>query len=280
MAKIKGFLFTIGFLIFITALFTLVIIVYSTTFQDDKRIAEIGALDNINNLDSSLKNSIKELFLAYSNMAVGTLGTNISFNETLVNNISDFQISLSYLKNFTETNYNIASLNITDLNESLPLIIMPQRIEYKHNYSNREVIITPEELNFNGYHFLITNVNNATCDSASYTNGSFILKLDSNSLTTAQFPDCDFDLSINPNVKNTFSIGSSGPYQNSVTIEISNGGVAKIRSVELNSIPRLHTTVLLNQSTGSQTKLMLPDSIIRISDNILKVFKKDGVRIL
>ena len=153
MAKIKGFLFTIGFLIFITALFTLVIIVYSTTFQDDKRIAEIGALDNINNLDSSLKNSIKELFLAYSNMAVGTLGTNISFNETLVNNISDFQISLSYLKNFTETNYNIASLNITDLNESLPLIIMPQRIEYKHNYSNREVIITPEELNFNGYHF-------------------------------------------------------------------------------------------------------------------------------
>lgn len=282
MGKVKGFLFTISFLIFVTALFVLMTIIYSTTFQDDKRIAEIGALDNINNLDSSLKNSIKELFLAYSNMSVKMIGTNVTFNETLINNISNFQISLSYLKSFTETNYNIASLNITDLNESLPLIIMPHRIEYKHNYSNKEIIITPEEVNFNGYHFIVSNVINATCGYSSYSSGNFIFKLDSNSIITSLFPDCDLEIAINPNVRNYVTVGSLGLNQDSVEIEINNGGVAKIkiRNPQGTSVPRLHTTVLLNKSTGYQTKVMLPDSIIRISDNILKVFKKDGVRIL
>ena len=282
MAKVKGFLFTIGFLIFITALFVLVVIVYSTTFQEDKRIAEIGSLDNLNNLDSSLKNSIKELFLTYSNINVNFVETNVSFNETIPNNITDFRVTLNNLKSLTESNFNIVSLNISDINDSRPIIIMPNRITYSHNFTKKEITIVPEEVNFNGYHITIKNINNATCAaSTALTSGSFIFKLDTDPVIYAQStPECDINTAIDPNQRTYVVIGSY-VQGDVVTIEINNGGVAKLQYIQsTNNIINVTTTVLLNKSTGSQTKVMLPDSIIRISDPILKIYKKDGVRIL
>ncbi len=289
MGSVKGFLFTIGFLIFCTALITLMIITFSTTFQEDKRISEIASLDRLQSIDSSLQHSFLELFNTFSNInvSVSTIDnddkTDIMFNETIPNNIADFQTSLDRLKVLTEGNYENIFLNISNLKSTLPIIVKPYNILYTHDFLNNQIQIIPEDVsstsNLKGYSFVITNLNDASCLNPSFDttppDNFFRIKIYGIE-TTTQAILCEIDTLINPYKKSTIGIGTT----NFLTIEIDNGGIATIKNNQGGN-PNLASILLLDENTNAfRTKVFFQGSTIRISDPILKVYKKDGVRIL
>ena len=63
------------------------------------------------------------------------------------------------------------------------------------------------------------------------------------------------------------------------TIEIKNGGVATIENNQ-GGAANVTTILLLDPIIGNQTKIMLPDSIIRISEPSLNIYKKGTARII
>src|SRR3989344_2097304 len=259
MASIKGFLFTIGFLLFSVSLLSFIVIILATNYQEDKRASEIGAIDRINTLDSSAQNSLKKIFEFFSNINVSLDDSdveNVKISDALPNNINTFRTSLNDFKIFVEQNFPYISLNTSELNE---------------------IIVRPEELSpssrLKGYHFIITNLVSTVCVVPDiYVSGlNFIVNIDA-----FGNPNCNKNFVINPDEINKFFIGASPDF---FTIEIKNGGVATIENNQ-GGVANITTILLLDDSPGNQTKVMLPDSIIRISEPSLNIYKKGTARII
>ena len=284
MASIKGFLFTIGFLLFSVSLLSFIVIILATNYQEDKRASEIGAIDRINTLDSSAQNSLKKIFEFFSNINVSLDDSdveNVKISDALPNNINTFRTSLNDFKIFVEQNFPYISLNTSELNETVPLTLLPDRISYYHSNADNnmlnKIIVRPEELSpssrLKGYHFIITNLVSTVCVVPDiYVSGlNFIVNIDA-----FGNPNCNKNFVIDPDEINKFFIGASPDF---FTIEIKNGGVATIENNQ-GGVANITTILLLDDSPGNQTKVMLPDSIIRISEPSLNIYKKGTARIL
>jgi len=286
---IKGFLFTIGFLLFSASLLSFIIIIFATNYQEDKRVLEIGSIDKINTLDSSAQNSLKKIFEFFSNINASLDDSdveNVKISDALPNNINTFRTYLNDFKIFVEQNFPYISINTSELNDTVPLIVLPDRISYYHsnadnNMLNR-IIVSPEELSLNsrlkGYHFIISNLITANCNELldlldTSVPRYFVIKFDASTNTA---PGCSQNLVVNPDKNNKFFIGA---YPDFFTIEIKNGGVATIENNQ-GGVANVTTILLLDPIIGNQTKVMLPDSIIRISDPVLNIYKKGTARII
>ena len=286
---IKGFLFTIGFLLFSASLLSFIIIIFATNYQEDKRVLEIGSIDKINTLDSSAQNSLKKIFEFFSNINASLDDSdveNVKISDALPNNINTFRTYLNDFKIFVEQNFPYISINTSELNDTVPLIVLPDRISYYHsnadnNMLNR-IIVSPEELSLNsrlkGYHFIISNLITANCNELldlldTSVPRYFVIKFDASTNTA---PGCSQNLVVNPDKNNKFFIGA---YPDFFTIEIKNGGVATIENNQ-GGVANVTTILLLDPIIGNQSKVMLPDSIIRISDPVLNIYKKGTARII
>ena len=286
---IKGFLFTIGFLLFSASLLSFIIIIFATNYQEDKRVLEIGSIDKINTLDSSAQNSLKKIFEFFSNINASLDDSdveNVKISDALPNNINTFRTYLNDFKIFVEQNFPYISINTSELNDTVPLIVLPDRISYYHsnadnNMLNR-IIVSPEELSLNsrlkGYHFIISNLITANCNELldlldTSVPRYFVIKFDASTNTA---PGCSQNLVVNPDKNNKFFIGA---YPDFFTIEIKNGGVATIENNQ-GGVANVTTILLLDPIIGNQTKVMLPDSIIRISEPSLNIYKKGTARII
>src|SRR3989344_9239465 len=291
MASIKGFLFTIGFLLFSVSLLSFIVIILATNYQEDKRASEIGAIDRINTLDSSAQNSLKKIFEFFSNINVSLDDSdvenveNVKISDALPNNISTFRTSLNDFKIFVEQNFPYISIHTSELNDTVPLIVLPDRISYYHSNADNnmlnKIIVRPEELSLNsrlnGYHFIIRNLVSAACNPNldTYVAGTFF-SIEFNSFSTNGLSFCSQYFTIDPDKSNKFFIGTAPDF---FTIEIKNGGVATIENNQ-GGVANVTTILLLDPIIGNQTKVMLPDSIIRISDPVLNIYKKGTARII
>ena len=293
MASIKGFLFTIGFLLFSVSLLSFIVIIFATNYQEDKRVSEIGALDRINTLDSSAQNSLKKIFEAFSNINVSLYASNsnyVIFNETLPNDVKTFRTSLNDFKIFVEQNFPYISINTSELNDTIPLIVMPDKIVYHHvpidNDATNQIIVTPEELTPNsrlrGYNVIVTHLPDIFCIPTTFPQGNnyFSLTITASTIGIPGTPStCSIpNQLIDPNLANIVQIGGVIDPDSYLRIEVSNGGVLKIKNTQNSGV--VATILRLDNIEGNQTKVMLPDSIIRVSDPTLNIYKKGTARIL
>jgi len=77
----KALLFTIGLVIIASVLLTLAALNFRNSELTKDRLAEIGSLDRISSVTSSISNGFKDLFNSYSNIDVITTKSNITFEE-------------------------------------------------------------------------------------------------------------------------------------------------------------------------------------------------------
>ncbi|MBS3146980.1 hypothetical protein J4471_04770 [Candidatus Woesearchaeota archaeon] len=288
MARVKGFLFTVGFMIFCAALLTLIVIIFSTTYQEDKRFSEIVALDRLQTLDNSIQHSIKEAFTSYAGINVTFRKednpdfTDVMFNETIPNNVDAFNFNLDYIKLLVESEYNYTFLNVSHIKETLPLLVEPYNILYTHNFANNQIQIIPEDASptsmLKGYRFVVTNLISTECQVQNiYVNGIFIVEIEASESDPFGNPNCIKNFVIDPDKNNKFSIGIPPDL---FTIEISNGGGVTITNDQGGS-PKVASILYLDPNIDyNKTKVVLPGSVIRISDPYLKVYRKDSIRIL
>lgn len=275
-------------MIFCAALLTLIVIIFNTSYQEDKRFSEILSLDRLQTLDNSIQFSIKEAFISHAGINVTFRKvenpdfTDVMFNETVPNDISAFRFDLDYIKLLTETEYTNIFLNISHIKETLPLLVEPYNILYTHDFENNQIKIIPEDVtsqsHLKGYFFQLANVEDAICINPTiYTTppANFQLRIYGIE-TTTQAILCDLDVLINPDGKTTISMGTI----NYLTIEIDNGGIATITNNQGGS-PIVASILYLDPNVDyNKTKVVLPGSIIRISDPDFNVFRKDSIRIL
>ncbi len=143
--------FILGFLILMLATFLLGFI--QTT---SKRVVEIGSLDRINTLGSSIEIAGKQIFNNQSNITIYYSGSNsITINESIPNDIISFNQSMKNFKIFLEKSITGVTLNITTLETTLPLLIYPNLILYNHDFSSKKIQIIPQELNLLQYNVTI-----------------------------------------------------------------------------------------------------------------------------
>ena len=213
MARVKGFLFTVGFMIFCAALLTLIVIIFSTTYQEDKRFSEIVALDRLQTLDNSIQHSIKEAFTSSAGINVtfrkeaNSDFTDVMFNETIPNNVDAFNFNLDYIKLLVESEYNYTFLNVSHIKETLPLLVEPYNILYTHNFANNQIQIIPEDASptsmLKGYRFVVTNLISTECQVQDiYFNGIFIVEIEASESDPFGNPNCIKNFVIDPD-KNT-----------------------------------------------------------------------------
>lgn len=289
MARVKGFLFTVGFMIFCASLLTLIVIIFSTTYQEDKRFSEIVALDRLQTLDNSIQHSIKEAFTSSAGINVTFRKednpdlTDVMFNETIPNNIEAFNFNLDYIKLLVESEYNYTFLNISHIKETLPLVVEPYNILYTHNFENKQIQIIPEDVSpqshLKGYFFILTNLADPSCLNPTINTdppATFRLRI-YGIQTTTQAILCYRDDNINPYKRSLITLGT--PSSGYLTIEIDNGGIATITNNQANA--KIASILYLEPNADyNKTKVVLPGSVIRISDPDFNIYKKDSIRIL
>jgi len=260
----KALLFTMGLVIIASVLLSLAALNFRNSELTKDRLAEIGSLDRISSVTSSISNGFKDLFNSYSNIDVIITKSNITFEEDLPNSISNFQNNLDSYKNYVESSDKTINLSISKLKTQLPLNIFPHNITHKHNFANNEIFVIPKQPNLNKYAVELPSSFNITSCSWSYSNGSLNFELKTNT------PICNGNVYLDSSQNNL--------------ITINNGFLIKINSTLLisNSLSpvRLKIFIGLNDLGNSKVLLLSDSDIINVKYDNLNISKNSGFRII
>lgn len=148
MAKVKGMFFTLGLTLLATVLFSLAVLIVNNAEVSKEAATDFVIADRLYELDSSIQNSLAEIFKSKSGISIS--GT--TFQESLPNgNYSVFNDSMFNYKNYTESAYDNVELNISKIIEELPIYIPKYGITYTHNSFGGNTIKVDRNSNVLGY---------------------------------------------------------------------------------------------------------------------------------
>ncbi|MCX6707076.1 MAG: hypothetical protein NT001_02960 [Candidatus Woesearchaeota archaeon] len=176
----KAFLFTLGMLLVTLAILSFAKFV-SEESGNEKGFFQMAAITNrLDDADSSLQRSIADVFILHSGIEVSTGNHSIVFEEPLPNDAGGFASGLARLKRFAEANDTTVHIDTNETVSEIPLFILPQNTVYRHNFSNREILVAlPGDPNSSiiRYKTTLTIPENVSC-SWDYDPGHFSYQLD------------------------------------------------------------------------------------------------------
>ena len=267
----KGALFTLGFTFLALVLLSLSLLIFHNAQKAEETINHIIVLDRVYELDNSLQKSLSKIFNLKSGILINKTNDSISFQEDLPNtNSNSFTSSMNSFKGFIESNFSNINLTIENITTELPLQITPYNIIYKHiNFGDRQIRVTPEQINFNGYSIeMIINTNVTSCNWNTGSSGSFTFSI---SVKNQEGLGCS----------NSFSIDPSGIDElttNSGAVNIKNeDGILSISIDDASGInANVKTTILADTSSS---EIEYPEKIIKIDFNELGIYKESKAKI-
>ena len=150
----KAVLFTLSMLLLVTLVFSLSLIFSDLNKYNADRFSELSILDRLYDIDSSLQNSIKKVFNAYSGIITDINKLNVTIQESLPNaNKNQFNEKINSFKNYTESQFNNIKLDIDQLNNNAELIINGISYNHNNNFGGNIINIVPKQINFDTYYF-------------------------------------------------------------------------------------------------------------------------------
>ncbi|MAG08758.1 hypothetical protein CMO89_04740 [Candidatus Woesearchaeota archaeon] len=217
----KGFLFALGLTFLALVVMALAILIFHNAQKSEGIISELAVLDRIYDLDTSIQQSLQEIFNLKSDIIINITNNSISFLEELPNsNAETFNNSIMDFQEMTNSNLSDVNITINGTINELPLTIMPYDITYRHvNFGDRRIEVIPEQINFDRYSVfvLIDNQNLTSCDWGT-TLGTFNLTIEA----TGQYATNCFDSQlIDLSEENNITINDGA-----VNIEIDNNIMA------------------------------------------------------
>ena len=263
----KGIFFTIIIVMLVSVLLSLSILNYKNYERNKDRLSEIGSLDRLTTITTSISNGFKELFETYSGMNVISYGNNIIFEETLVNSqSSNFKSKLDSYESYLESQDSSILIDLTEFKSVLPLTIMPHNITYKHNsYGGSQIIVIPSQLNFNKYHLDITPGFNITSCTWNYTTGSLSFELETGNA------GCDDLVSLDYTVNNVININNGG-----MLINVNDS--LYITNNLANSDIKVNIT--LNKMSNDNPIVVSQVDVMHINYPLLNISRNSGFRII
>lgn len=267
MGKIKGQFLVLGFTILGLALIGLAVLIATLSKESTSQVIIFGSLERLNNLDSSIKKSLVDIFQVNSGINISGNDTSVVFTENIPNNMANYNSSMYNFKIFTEQNYKNIELNITNLSAELKLIIHPHLIGYFHDFNNKKIKILPQALNVEGYflNFSIPTTDQLICN-GSIISGNLYFSIEA----TTNNNRCNQLFKIDPTLVNDFSITSN------IIIRVENPAFVTITNSNANTIT-LTSMIILNMTDSKGfIKVRYPENIYRIDFlKELDLYKKD-----
>lgn len=264
----KAMFFTLGLTFMAGTVLVLAILIYHNTASTEERFADLGKLERLHDLDSSIQKCLKDIFNNKSGISLSVNNDIVSFEEDLPNgNATSFSNYLNDFKDFVEKNNTNIELNITEITDKLPLVILPQNITYQHeNFGGDTIKIIPSQINFKGYEVYVTLNRNVTSCNWDTDPGTFNLTV----TAVGTSGSCTDSRLIDAAVTNTVDINGGG-----VDVDVSDGGQLTINTDYSIS---LRTDVLLIK-TDEQVKVAYKEGTINIVFEELNMQWKGNVRI-
>ena len=276
----RGVLFTAGITGMMMVVLVFALVIYNNAINSRERTSEVGVIDRVNDIELSIKKSLKDIFDLEANINVTVDGKNVIFNEELPNDEDDdFRDAMDNFKAYLELEFKEnpkGKINATKITDKLPLTIKPNSITYTHpeGFGGKEINIIPEEFNFNAYE-LDFNTKGQSSGNLNQDEGhicssgssciQLIIKTNSN---------LKFNESVDMGVNNKLILDIGG---GTIVIKIQNPGILIIENnagkVEVKS------KVYLNKFDNKRISISYPENIIEVDLSSLNIFKRGTVDI-
>ncbi|MFO8016008.1 MAG: hypothetical protein R6U32_02805 [Candidatus Woesearchaeota archaeon] len=293
----KAVLFTLSLFLITLAVFSFAKLVFEESEQEKITFQTMTAANRLHDMDSSLQRVVRQTFEAHSGMSMEMEerdgSWDISFAETLPNNITIFRDRMADLSNFTREIEPRAVIETNTTPHGTPLIIMPFNVSYEHNASMHDADRTGEEEDegsvarkvmlrwpdsaVEGYSSMVTIPVNATC-TWDYQSGSFPYSLE---VDSPEDTGCDRERSIDPSAGALITITSEENPSDTVAIRIKDGASNISLSGSGNFSSELDTTISLNSSLlqdAPQPEIWLGSRLIRTNLTAFGFRRSGGVR--
>lgn len=150
----KGVMLTLGFFLLSLTILSLAVVMYKNTQDMEKMFSKTASFNRIDDLYSSIEESVKEIMDVTEVIDVEIEDNKISFEEYWPNsNAEIFNDTITDFENFVETNFPEINLDTSEIQADLPLLIKTKNITYTHSHGTGfgKIKIIPEYINFNGY---------------------------------------------------------------------------------------------------------------------------------
>lgn len=282
----KGVLFTFGITLVMLIILTFAVLIYKNSLQASERTAEIGVLDRVFDIDTSVQESLKELFTLKSGIILTKNNLTVSIKEDLPNgNSAAFEADMEDFKEFVESKFDDnpkVKLNITKITEELPLDIKPNNIKYTHpkDFGNKQIRVIPEELNVKSYGFTFEinaqtytsynwDVLNTCTTGDSCVNFTFVVKK-GGVVKASDTKNVDMSKSNKLTIK---------LQQGDITIDINNPAIISIDN-GANAVNLISSIEMRNVLNYERIKVMYPENVIELNLKELQINKKSTARIL
>ncbi len=254
MVKVKGMFFTLGLTLLATVLFSLTILIVTNSEVSKEAATDFVIADRLYELDSSIQNSLAEIFKSKSGISIS--GT--TFQESLPNgNYSVFNDGMTDYKNYTESTYDNIELNISRIIDELPIYIPRYDVTYYHNFGENKINVSNSN-SINGYVVEVVGLGTVGCDSNNFVSGSLRLYV----------PNCPFDTQVS-SVQLTLNGVGSG-----VVISLFGN---ELQITNTGNTKTIKTEILV---PDNQVAMYYPGGIININFLEFGVQKSGSVRIM
>jgi len=213
----KAFMFTLGFVLVALAILSFTKFVFKESDDEKTLFQQYVVMNRLDDIDRSLQDSIRDTFGAYSNTKAYFSNSTVVFEESLPNDMDLFESRMNRLKNFAEANESSLRININETISDMQMTVYPSDLIYTHNFTNREMMIIPKDINdVMKYKTTITVYENVTCDWA-FMAGDFDYELNVISPDNA---GCDHDRLVDIGQNATITILSRDEPDNRIVIYI------------------------------------------------------------
>ena len=152
----KAMLFTASFVVLSLITFSIALIIINNYHKSQVQFYEIGSIDRLNDLSSSIEQGLLEIFEVSSGLtiSVNKNTATISIAEELPSSSAEtFRDNMAGFQDFIESKFPETKLNLIDVKEYLPLVIYPYNVTFTHplRYGQDRINIIPQQINFNSY---------------------------------------------------------------------------------------------------------------------------------
>lgn len=158
--KKKAMLFTIS-LVLISFITLSIAVMVSQSYQKSQvRFYEIGSMDRLNDLSSSIEQGIREIFTVSSgiSLSLNVSSSTVTFSEELPSPTAEsFRDDMDDFQTFVESQFPEVSLNLVTVEDFLPLVVLPYNVTFTHPlaFGQDRINVIPEQINFNSYEIYV-----------------------------------------------------------------------------------------------------------------------------
>lgn len=264
----RSLLFSFAMVFLAIVILMLAILIFRTSLESKERLLELGILDRVYDLDSSLQKSFRDIFQE-AQIIVNVTNSSVSFEEDLPNNETSFPALMNNFKFFVEGNDEHIWLNLSDIINELPLVIKPFDITYKHlNFSGNKIVVLPAQINFEGYSVFVKVYENITgCPEYEEESENFSLFI--GAIGTGEL-NCPLG-QVDPEEENNITTVNGN-------IRIGGNSDGQLFITSENIIVTVKTKILLSPLPNEQIYVIYPPTI-HIDFQDFKIAKRGNVRI-